>query len=134
MTFLTYSSVRLLHISCVLLSGALFISRGTSILRGARWPLARGMRYLSYAVDTVLLSAGIVLAIRSAQYPFAAPWLTAKVVLLVPYILLGSFALKRARTARTRATCLLAAIAVLALIISIAMTRSPLRYFRPLFS
>jgi uncharacterized membrane protein SirB2 len=134
MTILTYPFVRLLHISCVTISGTLFAIRGISTLQGARWPMARGVRYLSYVVDTLLLLAGIRLAVRSGQYPFAAPWLTAKVLWLVLYILLGTFALRRSRTARTRAVFLIAAIAVFLLIISIAMTRNPHGYLQPLFS
>lgn len=129
MLLLSYQSVRLLHISCVLISGCLFALRGVATLRGAHWAMARGVRYTSYGIDTVLLLAGVSLAVRSHQYPFAAPWLTAKLVLLGVYILLGSLALKRARTVPLRIVCLVAAIAVLLLIVSIAITRNPLGCF-----
>jgi len=52
-------------------------------------------------------------------------WLTAKVCLLVVYIALGTFALKRARQRRTRAWCYAAALAVFLFIVSIARTHSP---------
>ena len=66
----------------------------------------------SYTIDTVLLTAAFMLATLLRQYPFVHDWLTAKVVLLVVYIALGTFALKRARSQRTRTLCFVAAIVV----------------------
>ena len=60
------------------------------------------------------------------QYPFVHGWLTVKVVLLVVYVLLGSYALKRGRTRAVRIACWLAAIAVYGLIISVARAHHPL--------
>jgi len=124
-----YSALRLLHIGCAILSGGLFAVRGVGALQGARWVMARGVRVGSYAIDTLLLGAGIALAVRSHQYPVAAPWLTTKLVLVIAYVVLGSLALKRARTVRRRAFSLAAALAVLLFIVSVAMTRRPLGLF-----
>ena len=48
------------------------------------------LRYLSYTIDTVLLTAALMLATILHQYPFVHAWLTVKVLLLVVYIVLGS--------------------------------------------
>jgi uncharacterized membrane protein SirB2 len=48
------------------------------------------------------------------------------VLLLVVYVVLGSFALKRARSRRTRLYCYLAALAVYLFIASVARTHHPL--------
>jgi len=93
-----------------------------------------GLRYMSYVLDTMLLCAGLSLAIASHQYPFVAPWLTAKVLLLPLYVVLGSYALKRAHTPRIRATCYITALAVFLLIISVARTRNPAGLLAALFS
>jgi uncharacterized membrane protein SirB2 len=53
------------------------------------------------------------------------------VLLLVVYIVLGSFALKRARDARLRLVCFLAALLSFAAIIAIARTHDPLGFLRP---
>ncbi len=53
------------------------------------------LRYLPHVVDTVLLTTALMLTTVIHQYPFAAGWLTAKVVLLV--------ALHRARQHRAEA-------------------------------
>jgi uncharacterized membrane protein SirB2 len=60
------------------------------------------------------------------MYPFVHSWLTAKVVLLVVYVVLGSFALKRGRTQATRTLCWIAALLVYVSIIAIARAHDPL--------
>lgn len=87
------------------------------------------MRYLSYTVDTVLLTAALMLMTIVHQYPFVHHWLTVKVVLLVVYVVLGSFALKRAKTRRARLGFYLAALLVFAFILSVARAHDPLGVF-----
>jgi uncharacterized membrane protein SirB2 len=53
-------------------------------------------------------------------------WLTAKVLLLVVYVVLGSFALKRGRTRTVRTSCWIAALLVYLFIVSIARAHNPL--------
>jgi uncharacterized membrane protein SirB2 len=121
-----YPEIRLTHIAAVLASGGLFLFRGLAVNLGARWAMAAPLRYLSYTIDTILLTAALMLATMLHQYPFVHGWLTAKVVLLVVYIGLGTFALKRARNKTTRWTCYIAALLVYAFIISIARAHHPL--------
>ena len=63
------------------------------------------------------------------QFPFVDAWLTAKVLLLVAYIVLGSYALKRAKTRTARLAYTGAAVAVFVFIVSIARTHNPLGLF-----
>jgi hypothetical protein len=56
------------------------------------------VRVLPHIVDTVLLASAIAMAVISAQYPFAAGWLTAKLIGLLIYIGCGTMALKRGRS------------------------------------
>jgi uncharacterized membrane protein SirB2 len=128
-----YPEIRLIHITAVLASGALFFCRGLALNLGARWAMAAPLRYLSYTIDTVLLAAAITLTIIIHQYPFVHGWLTAKVLLLLVYIALGTFALKRGRTQTTRVVCWLAALAVYAFIISIARAHQPLGMLATVF-
>jgi uncharacterized membrane protein SirB2 len=122
-----YIPVKYVHVSAVLASGSLFFVRGLALnVFGARWVMNARLRYVSYAIDTVLLSAAILLTIIIGQYPFVHAWLTVKVLLLVVYIVLGSFALKRGRSVAVRYACWLAALAVLAFIASVAVTHNPL--------
>ena len=120
-----YPQVRAVHIGVVLASGALFALRGAGVLSGAQWPLAGPVRYLSYGIDTTLLSAALMLVAMLPAAMFANHWLTAKLVLLVVYVALGSFALKGS-SARVRAFCFAAALLVYACMLSIARAHHPL--------
>lgn len=125
-----YLQIRHVHIASVLASGGLFLLRGLGVnVFGAGWPMWAPVRYLSYTVDTVLLTAALMLMTIVHQYPFVHHWLTVKVVLLVVYVVLGSFALKRAKTRRARLGFYLAALLVFAFILSVARAHDPLDVF-----
>jgi uncharacterized membrane protein SirB2 len=57
---------------------------------------------------------------------FANGWLATKIALLIAYVVLGSYALKRGRGQRERLACLVAAVCVYAAMITIARTHHPL--------
>lgn len=124
-----YPQVRAVHIGAVMASGALFALRGVGVLAGARWPMAPPLRYFSYAIDTVLLTAALMLLAMLPAALFANHWLTVKLALLVLYVVLGSVALKRGRTVRVRTICLAAAMAVYLSMLGIARTHQPLGWF-----
>lgn len=121
-----YPQIKWVHVAAVIASGSLFFLRGLALNAGARWAMAAPLRYLSYTIDTVLLTAAMMLATILHQYPFVHAWLTAKVVLLVVYVVLGSYALKRGQTRKIRVVCWLAALAIYGLIVSIARAHHPL--------
>ena len=121
-----YPQIKAVHIAAVMASGVLFLLRGTAVQFGAAWAMAAPLRYLSYSIDTVLLTAALMLATVLHQYPFVHGWLTAKVLLLICYVVLGSFALKRGRTRAVRTCCWIAALLVYLFIVSIARAHHPL--------
>ena len=127
-----YLQIKQFHVFVALLSGSLFAVRGAFLLGGARWPQALPVKWLSYAVDTALLTAALMLLTILPWTMFANGWLLAKVALVVVYVVLGVFALRRGRTARTRATCYVAALLVFGSIYSIARAHHPLGAFLPL--
>jgi uncharacterized membrane protein SirB2 len=121
-----YPQIKAVHVAAVIASGMLFLLRGFAMQLGAKWSMAEPLRYLSYSIDTVLLTAALMLVTILHQYPIAQGWLTAKVLLLIVYVVLGSFALKRGRTRAVRISCWIAALLVYLFIVSIARTHSPL--------
>ncbi|MBL6751321.1 MAG: SirB2 family protein [Nevskia sp.] len=127
-----YAQLLHLHVGCVIASGTLFCVRG--LLRLGGMPLAnhRGLRLLSYAIDTALLAAAIGLTLTIRQYPLVDGWLTTKLALLVIYVVLGSLALKRGRSPRVRLAAFAGALAVYAAIASVAMAHHPLGIFHRL--
>ncbi|WP_129781614.1 SirB2 family protein [Peristeroidobacter soli] len=124
-----YPQIKSVHIAAVMASGLLFFLRGASLHAGMTWAMAAPVRYLSYAIDTTLLTAALMLATLLHQYPFVHGWLTVKVVLLVVYIVLGTFALKRGSTRKIRVICWLAALAVYVFIITVARAHNPAGIF-----
>jgi uncharacterized membrane protein SirB2 len=120
-----YLQIKLVHIAAVIASGSLFFIRGLAAHLGARWTMAAPLRYLSYTIDTALLTAALMLATILHQYPFAHPWLTVKVGLLIVYIVLGTYALKRGGTRTMRIACWFAALLVYGYIVSVARAHHP---------
>ena len=125
-----YPQIKLIHVTAVLASGALFLTRGMMVQADRQdRAMSAMLRYLSYTIDTVLLAAALMLmAILPAGINSNA-WLTTKVVLLLVYIVLGSFALKRARTRQNRRLCFVAALLTYAFMLTIAWTHQPLGMF-----
>lgn len=121
-----YLQIKWLHIAMVLCSGSLFALRGVAMLAGSRLAMATPIRFLSYAIDTTLLTAALMLATMLPGAMFANGWLTVKLCLIVVYVVLGTFALKRGRTRATRLTCFFAALLVYAFIASVAYAHHPL--------
>ncbi len=129
-----YPQIKLVHICAVIASGSLFGLRGLMMLARSRVTNHPVLRYLSYAIDTTLLTAALMLVTILHQYPFVQAWLTVKVVLLAVYIVLGTLALKRGRTRAMQATCYFAALAVYLFIASVAVAHNPRGVFAPFFS
>ena len=126
-----YPQIRSVHILAVCLSGGLYALRGLGVLAGMRWPQVAFVRYLSYSIDTVLLTAALMLVTILPGALFANGWLTAKLVLLVVYVVLGVFALRRGRSPTIRAVCYVAALLVFATIFGIARYHHPLGWLLP---
>jgi uncharacterized membrane protein SirB2 len=121
-----YLQIKWVHVVAVLLSGGLFALRGGFALAGARWPLALPVRIASYTIDTVLLTAALMLFALLPGAMFANGWLATKIVLLVGYIVLGTLALKRARSARMQWVSYAAALGVYVVMLGIARMHHPL--------
>ena len=121
--------LKAIHVGSAILSITGFVLRGIWMLQGSPLLKARATRILPHVVDTVLLVSAIALALRIAQYPFVHAWLTAKVLALILYIVLGSIALKRGRARWMRTATLAGALAVMAYILAVALTRNPLPGF-----
>ena len=121
-----YPLIKLVHVVAVVASGSLFFLRGLAVQGGAAWAMAAPVRYLSYGIDVILLMAALLLLWVLPAAVFANGWLWMKLSLLVAYIVLGSFALKRGRTARSRAACFAAALFVFVCMYLVARTHNPL--------
>ncbi len=118
-----YPWVRALHIGCAALTIAGFAARGVLMLRASPWLHLRFVRVAPHVVDTLLLASAAWLAWFLGQIPFVHGWITAKVLALLAYIVLGSIALRRGRTLGVRTGAFAAALASVGYIVWVALTR-----------
>ncbi|WP_202844837.1 SirB2 family protein [Luteimonas saliphila] len=121
-----YPQIKHAHIGLALLSGGLFALRGLALFAGMRWPNAAPVRWFSYTVDTALLTAAMMLLTILPGALYANGWLAVKVALIVAYVVVGVFALRRGRTARVRAACFVVALLLFAKVYFVARTHHPL--------
>ncbi|HET7223520.1 MAG TPA: SirB2 family protein [Rhodanobacteraceae bacterium] len=124
-----YLQILWTHVGCVIASGSLFFTRGCMMLAGLPAANHVALRRISVAVDSLLLAAAIALTTIIHQYPFVQAWLTVKVILLVVYIVLGVFALRRGRTRAIRAGFFAAAMIVFLFIVTVARAHNPFGIF-----
>ena len=125
MSAAAYLLVKWFHVGCAAASLAGFLVRGVLMLRGSPLLEARFVRVAPHVVDTLLLASALWLAWHVGQYPFVHGWVTAKVLALLAYIVLGSMALRRGRTKAVRAAALAGALVAAGYIVSVAITRDP---------
>lgn len=120
-----YLHVKTIHHTSIALSLLLFTARWLGVLARAHWPMKRPVRIASVAIDTVLLTAGVSLWLLGGWHPWHSPWLGTKLGLLVVYVVLGSWALKRAHTPAGHALAGVLALATAAQMVGVAIHHHP---------
>lgn len=123
-----YLAIKSVHLTCVVLSYLSFFVRGVWMVRDSPLLAQRWVGIVPHAIDTVLLASAIAMAFMIRQYPFTAPWLTAKLIGLVVYIGLGVIALRRGKTKGQRVAAWVAAQLVFVYIVGVALTKRPLLF------
>jgi len=84
--------------------------------------------FLDEASLGLLLASALWLAWMMHQAPFVHGWLTAKVLGLLAYIVLGSIALRRGRTSTVRTVAFAGALLAAAYVVAVALTKDPLPF------
>ena len=118
-----YTEIKFLHVSCVIVSLLLFMLRGYWAISESPLAKSKWAKVLPHPIDTILLAAGITLAIVIQQYPFVDAWLTAKVIALLVYIIAGWLAM-RAKTRQKRIQAYIVAITVFLYMAWVALTKN----------
>jgi len=119
--------VKHIHIGLAGLTILSFTARGVLMLRGSGLLRAKWLRIAPHVLDTLLLLSGLILAL----YLFGAgfyrqSWLAAKLLAVVAYIFLGRLALKTGRTRFHRRLAFAGSLLLLAYIVAVAVSKSPL--------
>jgi len=125
-----YATLKILHLSTIAISLALFVLRGLWMIAESPHLRARWARIVPHVNDTVLLVSGISLAYTLGLSPLEHGWLAAKIVALLAYIVLGTIALKRGKTRGRRIAAWLAALLVFGYMAAVAVTHNPLPFMQ----
>ena len=130
-----YPALLHLHRILVGMSVTLFVARAVGVACQHQWPQKLAPRWGSFLIDTLLMTAGVVLWWLMQHHPLREPWLGVKLVLLLVYIVFGSYGLKRGNTRTARVAFSMLAVLVVLQMFWIARTRHPLGlltlWFRP---
>ncbi len=124
MMLASYVPILILHMTLAVVSPVLFSLRVWRRLRGLD-PAQGWLRVTPHVVDSLLLAAGVALALIIGQYPFVNGWLTAKLLALIAYVAVGHAAVRRARTRCGRLGAWLAGLAIVLYIFAVAVSRDP---------
>ena len=92
-----YSSIKIIHLTSILLSFSLFFLRGLWMWQGTLVQRERWVRIAPHVVDTLLLTSAIAMVVMLSLPVLDTPWLLTKIAALLLYIVLGSVALRRGK-------------------------------------
>ena len=123
---MNYFTIKLIHLSCVALSFSLFFVRGIWSLQASPMLQQRWVKIAPHIIDSGLFASALMLAIMIGATPFNSPWLLAKIVALLLYIVLGTFAIKRGKTHSIKLLSWLAAQVVFFYIVATAINHNPI--------
>lgn len=123
-----YPLLKHLHATLATVSLLLFIYRWGLSLNHSPRLAQKWLKVLPHINDTALLALGLGLAFMLQLSPSQQPWLLAKLIALVGYIVLGAMALKMAKTShKLLAGC--AALLVFGYMLGAATTKSASSWF-----
>jgi len=127
---MAYLLLKQLHLTTIAITLTLFLLRGTWMVMGSSLLQARWVRIVPHLNDTLLLASGITLAVLMQQYPLVHGWLTAKLIALIVYIVLGTIALKRGKSKAQRIAAWFAALLVFGYMAAVAVTHDPFPFLQ----
>jgi uncharacterized membrane protein SirB2 len=113
------------HVGTVVVSICLFLMRGIWMMQGSNLLKQRWVRIVPHVNDSLLLLSAVGLMVIIGQYPLRNDWLTAKILLLLLYILFGFFAINHGQSRQWRIISGAIALAIFAYIVMVAITHNP---------
>lgn len=124
-----FSALKFIHIGFALLSIAGFTLRGYWMLTDNLLLNHRAAKAFPHIIDTLLLASAIGMLLVWNISPLELNWLTAKIVGLLAYIILGMIALRFGRTKKEKGVAWLLALLSAGYIVSVAYSKNPLGFF-----
>ena len=123
-----YFFIKQMHIGFAYLSISLFVLRSILSVTSSSLLQHKLLKILPHIVDTLLLVFAVCLMAIIHQYPFVDAWLTAKFIALLAYIVIGTIAIKRGKSAVIRFWASILAIIIFTYIYGVAKTHHVLSW------
>ena len=126
---MSFATIKIIHIICMLLSYILFSLRGIWMIQGSSLLKLRWVKILPHVIDTILLTSAITLVAMIQQYPGFNIWISVKIGALLLYILLGMMAFRFGKTRKIKIISWILAQIVFFYIVLVALTKNPTLIF-----
>lgn len=120
-------AIKHLHLTFVALALLVFIIRGVLLFINSTLLNKKILKIAPHIINTIMLVSGIVLAVKMGMQPGEQPWLMAKIIGLIIFIILGVGAFK-VRHPLVQKILWVDALVVFVYIVSVAITKSPLGF------
>ena len=118
-----YILLKQIHIMLAVTTLINFVIRGYWMIIDSSLLHSKWVKTIPHVIDTLLLSSAVALMIMAGFYPWFFDWVTAKILLLLLYIVLGTIALKRGKTKAQRIAAFIAALICIGLIFKSALSK-----------
>ena len=125
---MNYLLIKHLHVTAAALSILFFVIRAYWSVTENSMLHKKFIKIAPHVIDTVLLVCAILLSMMLG--PAASePWVLTKIILLIAYVGVGTIAIKRGRTPRSRAVAAVIAVAIFLYIVGVAIKHHPASWF-----
>ena len=105
-----------------------FVLRGFWMLTESDRLSQRATRIAPHVIDALFLLTGIAMVYLLSLPVLQTPWLLAKLIALLAYIILGAVALRRGPTPQIRLIAFVGALSAFAYVVGAALSKSPLSW------
>lgn len=122
-----YIALKHLHLTFVVLALLIFFVRGVLLFINSPLLAKKLLKITPHIINTIMLVSGIVLAVSLGMKPGEHPWIMAKLIGLVVFVILGVGVFK-VRNKLLQKTLWVGALLVFAYIVSVALSKSPLGF------
>lgn len=120
---MTYALLKHIHLATIVITLALFLLRGAWRLTDSPMLQKKWVKIVPHTNDAILLAAAIGMLVVAQLNPLEHGWIMAKIIALLAYIVLGTIALKRGKTALQRNLAFIGALAVFGYMLAVAVSK-----------
>lgn len=122
-----YIALKHLHLTFVVISLLIFFVRGVFLFINSPLLTKKIMKIAPHIINTIMLVSGVVLAVNLGMKPGEHPWIMAKIIGLIVFIVVGVGAFK-VRNRLLQKILWIDALVVFGYIVSVAITKNPMGF------